>query len=367
MKNKPKVAIITRHSVVNYGSFLQAYATEHVLRRLGCNPVTIDYIRRDETVNGATRRYSEGKSPLHKLYRSLVWRGLYARQVHHFRSMQEHYLTLSKGVDETTIKGSLDGYDVYLTGSDQVWNTMGDGKIDAAYFWADLPEECRRISYAASFGKGDVDPSDASRMREWLSRFEDLSVREESGMKLVEQFGLRAEHVLDPTLLLDEDSWSKLVNIRRPSVRGDFALVYNLHRDPAMLAYIEEQLKGSGLQIISICPSFRPRVGKDIYLPSMSDFIWLFKHATCVFTDSFHGTAFCINLKIPFVATYPRENAARNSSLLAQFGLEERKSGIIPDRGWHKQIDWAPVHEKLEAERACSLAWLGRALADDER
>lgn len=358
-----KVAIITRHNVLNYGSVLQAYATEGILRQLGHDPVTVDYRRSAENLDQLVRRYSEGRSAIHKLYRNTVWRALYGAGEARFKSARERFLTLSPHCDESTVNDLLPDADVYLTGSDQVWNELGDGTIDPVFFWdgLDKTEGAKLVSYAASFGKGGVVPGYEERIGKWLKRYSSISVREDSGKSIVESYGIECEQVVDPTLLLDREEWLKIAD-PKPARKKPYALVYNLHPDSGMLGYVADKTRGSGLEVVSVCPTFRKRIGKQVILPTLPEFLALFRDAACVYTDSFHGTAFCINLGTPFVEVFPKENAARNKSVLRLFGLEGRAWDVFEGNAWDGDIDWDHVRSVLVSERRRSIDWLKGAL-----
>lgn len=360
-----KVSIITRHNVLNYGSVLQAFATQEVVKNLGYDPVVVDYRRCAETLDSLVKRYSEGRSLPHRIYRNTVWRLLYSAGEKRFKSMREQYLTLSPHCDETSIDALLPNTDIYLTGSDQVWNELGDGSLDPVFFWDGLSkvEGKKVVSYAASFGRGGVVKGYESQIGNWLKRYDAISVREDSGKDIVESYGLKAEQVLDPTLLLNRSEWNKIASKKAP-VEKPYALVYNLHPDSDMLQYVKDKTAGSNLEIVSVCPTFRRRVGKQVVLPPLEDFLALFRDASCVYTDSFHGTAFCINLGTPFVEIFPKANAARNKSVLRLFGLENRAWDTFQGNAWDDDIDWQHVGEVLDGERNRSLSWLDRALKE---
>lgn len=360
------VLIITRHNVPNYGSVMQSYATEQVIRNLGCNPITLDYIRSDETLIGLIKRHSEGRSLPHRVYRKTVWPMLQRSGNHRFKEMREGLLSLSAPCDESDIWEILPEADVYLTGSDQVWNAMGDGTVDGAFFWEGVQSgrRSRIVSYAASFGREEVTTGYEEMVGRLLSRYDAISVREDSGVGIVEGYGLKAKQVLDPTLLLDDDEWRAMASSKKVPSRP-YALVYNLHPDSEMLGYASERTRGSGLEVVSVCPTYRRRIGRHVILPTLPEFLGLFANAACVYTDSFHGTALCINMGVPFVAVFPKANAARNKSALRLFGLEGRGWDVFEGDAWDDNIDWEHVRSVLVAERTRSMAWLASALGVD--
>lgn len=359
----PRVLLITRHNVPNYGSVMQAYATENVLRALSCSPITLDYRRSNETLEGQIRRHSEGRSLVHRFYRRAIWPVLRRRSERTFRAMREQMLTLSEPCDETNIWDSLPETDVFLTGSDQVWNALGDGMIDGAFFWEGverLPGQ-RIVSYAASFGRDVVTSGYERKVGELLARYDAISVREDSGVSIVESYGYAAKQVLDPTLLLSGDKWAEMSSDAKVPSKS-YALVYNLHPDSDTLDYVSRKAASSGLEIVSVCPTYRRRIGRHIILPTLPEFLGLFLNAACVYTDSFHGTALCVNLGIPFVAVFPKENAARNKSLLCLLGLENRAWDVFEGNAWDDDIDWSHVRSVLALERKRSMAWFASAL-----
>ena len=132
--NKRTVLIITRHNVPNYGSVMQSYATERVICNLGFESATLDYLRSGETLESLIKCHSAGRSLPHKIYCRTVWPMLWKSGERKFRGMREGLLNLSTQCDETNIWDRLPEVDVYLTGSDQVWNAMGDGSVDGAFF-----------------------------------------------------------------------------------------------------------------------------------------------------------------------------------------------------------------------------------------
>lgn len=277
--------------------------------------------------------------------------------------MRERYLTLSDHCDESNIDELLPSADVYLTGSDQVWNELGDGTLDPVFFWDGLTKtkNAKVVSYAASFGRGGIVKGYEERVGKWLSRYDAISVREDTGKQIVNGYGLSCEQVIDPTLLLNKDDWLSVAD-SRPVRKKPYALVYNLHPDSEMLDYVADKTRNSDLEVVSVCPTFRRRIGKQVVLPSLPRFLALFRDAQCVYTDSFHGTAFCINLGTPFVEVFPKENAARNKSVLRLFGLEGRAWDAYEGNAWDKDIDWKHVNAVLDSERVRSLSWLKNAL-----
>ena len=363
MTSKTSVAIITRHSVPNYGSFLQALATQGILESLSLSPTIIDYERSDETSNALIKQYSqEHTSPLYHIYYNTLWRCSHAYINYVLGKERKKYFHCSDLVNENTLSKVYGEFDIYLTGSDQVWNVVGSGaskEIDGAFFWDGLPSKNKIISYAASFGDSNLSVDDFKKCQAWLAKYSAISVREDSGLRLINQMGYKATQVLDPTLLINKNFWESLIKREKKRPLKQYALVYNLHSSSNMFKRIENDLQGSGLQVYSITTTLRKGLGKKVFCPSISEFLWLFKNATCVYADSFHAIAFSIIFNTPFIITLPMQYSTRLESILRLFNLEGCVFEKAKKRAWEKdRINWSTVNKLLEDEKKKSLQWL---------
>lgn len=367
MSTQKKVAIITRHNVPNYGSFLQALATERVIEELSLCPTIIDYRRADESPEALIKHYSkQSRNVLYSIYYNTLWRYSHSYIDKTLERERERYFCCSKTVDRDSFQTVFGEYDIYLTGSDQVWNVVGSGEtreIDGAYFWNDAPTGSKIISYAASFGDSKLSDDDYRRCKEWLKKFRAISVREDTGVELLREMGYNSTQVLDPTLIVDRRMWDEIVDTSTRQYTEPFALVYNLHSNSNMQSYITNDLENSNLKVYSITSTYRKVLGERVFCPTIRDFLWLYKNASCVYADSFHAIAFSIIFNTPFVVTLPKEYSTRLESILRLFGLSECISEKKKGNAWDKdRIDWSKVNKKLLTERERSRKWLVNAL-----
>lgn len=364
-----KVAVITRHAITNYGSLLQAFATQKVIENLGHTCEIIDYIRDDES-------YSQREKTL--LARKPNWnhnpikKGLYLalRQPESiaagkkFEREQAKYLHLTKRYTspEQLIKDKPIA-DVYMTGSDQVWGPVENGTYDASYCLSFTDDIDKRIAYAASFGRTDMSLETQGFFKKWLGRFKCIGVREDSAVDILKKMGIDAIQVLDPTLLLNEAFWKHYLT---PIKTKDYILVYQLHNDKKIGTYVKKVAEETGLPLIRISSSFHQifREGRFVWCPGMGEFLSYIKNAKYLITDSFHGTAFAINFNIPFVEILPNNTtAARNLSILKLTGLEERILSNINDIDLiYREINYEPVNLLLEKSRKSSLEVLKKLI-----
>ena len=152
MEKKKTVAYLTRHAVSNYGSVLQAYATQTALEKLGANAVCIDYYRTDEkTENLVDTRLKSvsakwNKNALTRLVFKATQNPVYKFADKRFAEYRKIVKVTDKEYNsEQELAADIPQADIYMTGSDQVWNTVVCGEIDPVYFLSFLPDSARRL------------------------------------------------------------------------------------------------------------------------------------------------------------------------------------------------------------------------------
>lgn len=358
-----KVAVITRHAIINYGSLLQALATQKVIEDLGYDCDIIDYVRADES-------YKEHEKTLLKRkpnwYNNPIKRGIYLalRQPESvlagrkFEKEQKEYLHLTKRYsDAKELSTEKPNADIYVTGSDQVWGPVEDGSYDSSYCLSFTDDKDKRIAYAASFGRTEMTDDLTNYYKKWLSRYDNLAVREDSAVQMLSDMGISAKQVLDPTLLIDAKEWSRYL---KPIKHKEYVLAYQLHNDKKLGDYAKKVADAKGLPLIRISASFHQitREGKFVWCPSMGEFLSYIKNANCMITDSFHGTAFAINFNTPFVEVLPNNNTGtRNMSILRMTGLSNR---ILNDSEdillANEKIDFTYANDVIKKKREESIS-----------
>ena len=360
-----KVAVITRHAITNYGSLLQAFATQQVIENLGHTCEIIDYIRDDESYSQhektlLARKPEWNRNPLKKAIYLALRQPESIASGRRFEAEQSKYLHLTKRyVSPERLLDDKPIADVYMTGSDQVWGPVENGSYDSSYCLSFTDDAEKRIAYAASFGRTEMTGEIENFFKKWLSRYRYIGVREDSAVSLLNKIGIGNVQVLDPTLLLDSSFWSK---IAKPIKEKKYVLVYQLHNDKRVGAYAAQVAKSLGLPLIRVSTSFHQinREGKLIWCPEIGKFLSYIKNAECMVTDSFHGTAFAINFNTPFVEVLPNnKTGTRNMSILKLTGLSDR---ILTDDEnitlAKKRIDYSGANQIIEEKRKESLSVL---------
>ena len=357
-----QIKVITRHTPNNYGSLLQSIATLRVIESLGHQCEIIDYWKRNEVGLQGILTSLQGKSLWkNSLFKRMAYVALrYPGEkiaALRFDKMRRRYLKLTPRCYSMEELESLQA-DVFMTGSDQVWGPLLDGGYDEAYFLSFVKEGIRKVSYAGSFGRTEFSDIIIASYKRLLSKYDALTVRESSAVKLLEEWGIDCGgQVLDPTLLLDSSQWSEYIE---EDVKKEYVLIYEIHNNPRLDDYAKRFAAHVGLPLVRVSPTFHQlaRGGRFVFCPEIGTFLSYIKNARYMLTDSFHGTAFAINFHTPFLEVLPNnKTGARNQSILQLTGLEDRIVTDFNDFSLaDRQIDYAKVNEIMH--RAVSYTHL---------
>ena len=332
-----KIGIITLHKIINFGSALQAYALQKYIQIATNEDVEIiDYIFPNKS-------YRENASFLIRLRSNLrlIYYGIFKRryiQLYRFRLFYKKYLHLSKKTydSDVAIMKRPPLYDVYLTGSDQVWNvkTLYNNPIMYCSF---APFTAKKISYGASFATKDIPFSYRDEIKHRLLKYSHIGVREYSSLEILKTLeipdSISQVCTSDPTLLLSAEDYECIVSDSKIHIKTEYILVYYLNYafDPEpVISYVSSYVqKKYNLPIIYIgSKGFKRYVdGKKIYNYTglgPCEFAYLIKNAKHVITSSFHGTMFAIIFRKPFTAILPNSmhSDTRIKDVLKTLGLE---------------------------------------------
>ena len=324
-----KIALFTIFRVPNFGSVLQAYATQHVLEQLGYECVVIDYIKRrslQETIRQFFTPYS--------IACTLGIKPQF-RKPDRLNRFIRKYFRLSKKYNgiESLRQENWHSYDAVVVGSDQVWNARYHGK-DNIYLLPFIKGDIDCYSLASSFALNEIPEDCKEEYRKALSKFKAISVRESNGVRLIEslKIGKSAQLILDPSLWLSGKEWLSLFELGKNVSEEPYILLYMWNYAFESRPYIYEVLrcwqgKLGGCKIIALegspkeCDSGMKI--EDVADSSIPKFMELFANATLVVTSSFHGTAFALNFGRPLISIVPNSYGDdRQSSLLKSVGAE---------------------------------------------
>lgn len=346
---KKKVGILTMHKVLNFGSALQAYALLKKVESMGFFAELINYSYPNaEHCKRMGIRFFPERSILRLFIFYLIgcfllkfpWKfkekkaQQAIRRFHQqwkFRKFYKNYFKLSspyRTIQSLSIAPPQ--YDIYITGSDQVWNPkfmVGDSNFLLSF----VAKNKIKCSYASSFSCREIPQCDEEIFKKHLGLYNALSVRESSSAQIVfHLIGKKPEVVCDPTLLLNREEWLAVCPAKK-LVRCKYLLVYILHYAydpyPGILDFVKGLSKKKHLRLV-VLNGLKDGYSLDgaLHFDDVGpiEFLQLFRDAEVIVTTSFHGTAFALNFKKKFYSVVENANGKDNriSDLLFKCGAE---------------------------------------------
>ena len=351
MEQGNKVNIITIHFGTNHGSVLQAYALSHYLQGIGYDAKIIDYVPERYKIWNNLLLRKKGKYPLPVImayYPFAVLKNYRVRKL--FDNFLKHNLNLTKRYStKEELKNSPPVADIYVTGSDQVWNNDYNGDNEYSYFLDFIPENSKKVAYAASFGKENMPEEQLQKISHLLQDFGAISVREADAKRILETIDIRATHVTDPVFLFSREEWREFASKKK--TEKSYILVYVMDGLYTELLDYAQKLKehtGKKIYVVSFRKIDDPRIDKCFYLASPKDFVALIDNADAVVTNSFHGTAFSVIFQKNFITIGKEKYNSRMQSLLDKLGLN---SHFIPTGANYEIGDIQKALEQTDTEQ----------------
>lgn len=325
-----KVKTITCHDVYNAGASLQAYALAEYLKSLG-NEVEIinykpEYLRHYRLTGVGNPAYD--KPLLREAYNLAKLPGRLkarkGRRKKEFDGFTRAYLPVTEKeyTSNEDLKSSSISADVFFAGSDQIWNTFFKNGKDPAFYLDFAPAGAVRASYAASFATQTILDGYEEKIKSWLSGMDFISVRESSGLAILEQLGIQsAVTVVDPVFLLGREEWESLTG--EESFDQPYILVYDFDQNPAVEAFAKRYAEKNNVKIYSFLSV--PYCDRSFEQEGPLMFAALIRNADFVISNSFHATAFSLIFEKQF-AVFKRQEGinTRMVDLLSSVGLSDR-------------------------------------------
>ncbi len=365
-----KIGILTFHLAHNYGAVLQAYALQEVLKQQGYEVEIINYrpasieevyklfsfqIYKGDSLAGMVRRF---------LGRMLTL-GVRCKKYRNFERFIKIRLNLSGELcrNKTEIP---QGYDVYVFGSDQIWNPRLLQGLDEVYLGRfDSRPEAKKIAYAASMGtEYALGETEKNFLAESLKGFYALGVREKSLYALLSDLRIDSTIVLDPTLIAEREIFDRLA--MKPMCHVRYVLLYRLEKDAYALCFAQRIASQLSAEVVEIAPYkiwWRDRGRTIVSAVSPEEFCGWFKYAACVVSISFHGTAFSVIFRKDF---YCLKSALqdRSRNLLESLGLSVRL--VTSDSAVHfEPVDYTEAEEKMRNLKKISKDFLLKAVNEN--
>ncbi len=352
-----RICTITHHTVPNYGAVLQAYALQKAIEMQGYQSEILNY--QPERVKQFYHQSLRAQKGIKEKLRHIVYYKRFHSWNSAFKTFLERELTLSVPYREAQITLADGKYDLYIAGSDQVWNLQLH-RGSKRYMLDFVTDDAAKGSYAASFGYSKVPVKFEADTKKALESFHFINVREESGQKIVQEMvgkEKKVSLVLDPTLLLPAESWQHFV---QPVEQQGYILIYEICRIKESFEYALYLAQKTGKRIVSIQSFENQKFVEEgdieyLYGVTPEKFLSLIYYADYVVTSSFHGTVFSIVFEKTFFCTMTANKNGTNGRLeniLELTGLQNRLTGM---ESYDEKIDFDAVKHLLEPKIQDSL------------
>lgn len=359
-----RVGIMTYHNTRNFGGVLQAYALQEILRNLGAEVEIINYFCDSIQKNYKINKFYENKS-LKEFLKWILTVKDYTISQRKFNNFFLNYFNLSQqeyNIDN--IYETNNNYDIFITGSDQVWN-MNLTNGDNSFFLNFVDSEKLKVSYAASFGYKELPHSYINITKELISDFDYISVRELEGQKIIDHHCQKESRVvLDPTLLLTGENWKSMAsNIQN---KDEYIFVYIVAPSKKLIDFARKLAKKHKCKVI--CTQYTHKKIFDFENRcdiSPLEFLGLLNNAKYVVTTSFHGVALSINMNKQFFYELDSNKNNYNSrieTLINNLNINGReiKNGFVESE--NNLIDYKSVNNRLEELRIDSIEYIQQFL-----
>ena len=383
-----KVGLVSCYFKDNYGSMLQAYATEMIMQQIGLPYQTvacrapIDYMVENKLLYilkklliGDWNMWIGKMKIMHEKRRNLTFAKNWALRdnaFNKFASESFHLSSFNKTRAELTAMAK--NYSAFLVGSDQLWRT---DSVEHGYYTLEwVPDGIRKIAYSTSIGVREVPWFQVKKNRRFMNRFDYMALREQSACDLVFKLtGRKVQVVLDPTLLFSGDQWMKIQN-KEPLTNGKYIFCYFLGNNPNQRELVKKLKDKTAMKIVALqhldeyIPSDEGFADEAPYNVGPAEFLNYIRNAEYIFTDSFHCSVFSILYKKKFFTfsrfseTAKQSTNTRIDNLLNITGLSERRvnAGMSVDEILNLQLDFNYADKKLDELRKSSIDYLKNAL-----
>ena len=377
-----KIAKLTWLHNGNYGSVLQALALQQFLNNKGYNIVDLDYYpsSKDKLVNWILC----GNSPklfIEKFKIFLTYRGIdkkykseFRNRLKKFDNFKNKYMKLEQACTNSKQLFNISKkYDVFICGSDQIWSPF---LLNPVFYFNFLPDSKIKIAYAPSFGVTNISSRKQELITSYLKKFNYISVRENQGKDLVKKLtGMDVPVLIDPTLLLSRNEWSKFAN-NNLKKKNKYIFCYMLTQNKTYLNKIEEFSKKKNLDVIIIPTEKGPfNTGfKELVDVGPAEWLSLIKDSSYVFTDSFHGCIFSLIFHKKFILFKRFSDKKKNSensriyTLAKTFNFDSMiiDSSNLNDIYNLKNLDYEKIDLKIKEKVKIAENWLLSSIKESE-
>ena len=365
---KKKIGIITFHNAHNYGAVLQVFALQNILAKE--NEVKIINYENKAIVD-TYKLFKINKKNIVTILKSLLGDFIYyfndKKRFVNFNNFIEKNLNLTElYLTEKQLKDNSPKLDIYITGSDQVWNYDIARNVDA-YTLNFGQKDIKRISYAASIGEDKFEEQHIEQYKRNIQQIDFISVREKLAKPYLEKLVKKDITVtLDPTLLMKSQDWDKYLE-KNEKKEEKYIFAYVVEENDEYYKILNYLSEITGYKIIHTGRRNKKinNILENAYTKGPLDFVSLIKNAEYVVATSFHATAFSILYHKKFWIIPHLKTGGRVTSLLEQLDISNRAISTFNEfksKNFDEEINYKEVDEKLDKERSKSLNWLKNAI-----
>ena len=358
MKRMKKIGIVTIIDYYNFGNRLQNYAVCHLLNTwLNCKTITLEAYQ-DHPVKGNVLGWLKEQMVL-QLCRIPAFANKRANpralRWFNFSEWSRKRIPRVRFYSCKQLPEKLDGkFDFFFSGSDQVWNyRMHNIRLND--FFLEFADDKKKNAIAASFGVDQLSGDQKTRYTNALSKFSHISVREESGARIVKDLlGKDVPVLIDPVMMLSMEEWIAVEIQPKVDITKPYILKYYLGDSDAL---IDQWAEENGYDIYELMNED----SKDLYSAGPGEFLSFVRNASLVCSDSFHCIAFSILFSIPFIVfeRKGKENymVSRLETLLNKFGFQNRWSYSLKKEEY-LTCDFQNVNDILRKEQKLFMSYL---------
>lgn len=364
-----RVGILTFQNTTNYGAMFQAYALQTFVNQY-CACEILNY------TNSTLKDRYEINPFKAKSIKDFVKKSLHYKENKKnmliFDEFKRKKLNISdEEYNESNIAKADLKYDLFIAGSDQVWNFKLTN-YDRNYFLTFASNKAKRNSYAASLGVSKLNESDEQFLKELITQQNNISVRENEGKNLIDDVISEKEKNMinvniDPVFLLSLKDWDKLIGNVNVTY-NNYLFIYEVAYIPEILEFAKKIAKDKNLKILYVSASNKKLSGA-ITLKNITplQFLKYIKNAEIIITSSFHGMAFSVIFNKIFYYGIPKNKAnfgSRLNNLAKVLKLESRNYiNYSQDINF---IDYNKVNNKIAAERRKAKDYIEGVIYDEK-
>lgn len=357
-----KIGIITIIDNDNYGNRLQNYAMQEFLKENNVEAITIKNNKFFNHFGSFKKRFILFLRYINS--KRIYIKNLCPKRLKCFKNFNKN-INFSDKTYSVYSKNIKNDYDFFVVGSDQVWKPFYQRLSDVDLL--NFADDNQKISISASFGISKLPNEYKEKTRNALSTFKAISVREDTGKKIIEELTNRKdiEVIVDPTMLIPDSKWKNVEKKPGCLKNEKFILNYFLgDLSESRRKVIEQFAKENGCDVINILDK-----KSEFYKTGPAEFLYLERNAFLICTDSFHSSVFAILNKVPFIVFEREDNKANMSSrldtLLRKFNLESQKykGGEIEK---YYNIEFENSDKILEFEKNKAIVFFNKALNEEK-